>query len=117
MKEVFGSAYKEIKDQNNKTKRGRGAVHKAPIVVLASYDVIPIILQKRNRPNSFPRYFKMFHLEDLKRDSINETVFRYVKLSSHIKSDAYRGYNDLKHLIEENTAKVIPSKEGNVELP
>lgn len=115
--DAFVTVVKEIRNENDKSKRGRGALRKAPIVVLASYEQIPTEKQKRNRPNSYPLYFKMFHMEDLKRESINETIFRYVKLSSHIKSDAYRGYTDLKHLIEKHTAKVTPSKVGHIELP
>lgn len=115
--DAFVTVVKAIKDDTEQSKRGRGAVRKAPIVVMASYETIPTERQKKNRPSSYPLFFKMFHMEDLKRESINEKVFRYVKLSSHIKSDAYRGYTDLKQLLEKHTAKVIPSKRGHIELP
>jgi ISXO2-like transposase domain len=115
--DAFVTVVKVIKDEAEKSKRGRGAVRKAPILVMASYETIPSERQKRNRPNSFPLFFKMFQMEDLRRDTVNEKVFRYIKLTSNIKSDAYRGYTDFKKLVEKHQAKVIPAKRGHIELP
>jgi hypothetical protein len=56
-------------------------------------------------------------MEDLRRDTVNEKVFRYIKLTSNIKSDAYRGYADIKELVAKHQAKVIPAKRGHLELP
>jgi transposase-like protein len=115
--DAFITVVKSIDQEQRKSKRGRGSVRKAPIVVMASYENIPTKRQKKNRPLSYPKFFKMVQMVDLKRENINDTVFRYVKLSSHLKSDAYRGYTDLKELIEKHTAKVTPANEAHHELP
>jgi len=56
-------------------------------------------------------------MEDLKKESHNETVFGYVKLLSHLKSDAYPGYIDLNNLVAKRTSKIMPTKEDHTELP
>jgi len=70
------------------------------MLVLASCEHIPTAQQKRNGPTSYPLFFKMFQIEDLKKESLNETVFRYVKLTNHLRSDAYRSFSDLNKLVE-----------------
>ena len=117
MDDAFVTVVKEFKSTDEPSKRGRGSLRKAPILVLASYEQIPTEKQKRNRPKSYPKYFKMFQMEDLKRDSLNEKVFRYVKMETKIKSDAFKGYTDIKEFVKKHTAKVIPSKMGHIELP
>jgi len=59
----------------------------------------------------------MFQMEDFKKESLNETVFRYVKLTSYLKSDARNGSSDLNKLVEKHTSKITPAKEGHIELP
>jgi hypothetical protein len=114
--DAFVTVVKEFKGKQE-SKRGRGSLRKAPILVLASYDKIPADKRKKNRPSSYPRYFKMFQMDDLKRESLNEKVFRYVKASSKIKTDAFRAYTDINAFVAKHTAKVTPAQKGHIELP
>ena len=115
--DAFVTVVKAIKGDTEKSKRGRGSIRKAPMLVLASCEHIPTAQQKRNRPTSYPLFFKMFQIEDLKKGLLNETVFRYVKLTSYLKSDARNGSSDLNKLVEKHTSKITPAKEGHIELP
>lgn len=114
---AFVSEVKEIKNDSKKSKRGRGAVRKAPILSLASYERTPSGRQKRNRPRNYPLFFKMFQWEDLKKQPLNETVFRYGKLTSHVKSFAHRVYSYLNERAEKHTFTTTSAKEGHMEPP
>lgn len=83
--------------------------------MLASFSSLPKEKRKRNRPQSKPKYFKMFQMDDLKRDSLNDKIFRYVILNAHIKTDGFRGYTNLKEFVAKHTAKINPKEKGHIE--
>jgi hypothetical protein len=120
MDDAFITVVKEINagvTEEEKSKRGRGSIRKAPILVMASYSNIPRPKQKKGRPKTYPKFFKMIFSEDLKRESINNVAFKYIKLRSRVKTDGYRGYNDLKELMKDHIQKVTPQKVAHLELP
>lgn len=114
--DAFVTVVKQF-NKKEESKRGRGSIRKAPILVMASYREIPKKIIKKNRPTTNPQYFKMFQMEDLKRESVNDKVFRYIKLNTKIKSDAFSGYNDLKKFMDEHNATVTPASQAHIELP
>ena len=59
----------------------------------------------------------MFQMDDLKRDSLIDKIFRYVKLNVHIKTDGFRVYTDLKEFVAKHTTKITPKEKGQIELP
>ena len=119
MDDAFITVVKTIKEEKQKdgpAKRGRGSIRKAPILVMASYNPIKK-KQKKNRPKSYPRFFKMVVAEDLKMDTINEVAFRFIKLKSKVETDAYRGYNKLKEFMKSHKSKVTLPQQAHIELP
>ncbi|MDZ4750889.1 MAG: hypothetical protein SGI87_04660 [Flavobacteriales bacterium] len=102
---------------DEKAQRGRGSIRKAPILAMASYSNIPRHKQKKRRPKTYPKFFKMVFSEELTKESINDVAFEYIKLRSRVKTDGYRVYNDLKELMRKHIQKVIPQQMAHIELP
>jgi hypothetical protein len=115
--DAFVTVVKEIQPEPDESKRGRGSMRKAAILVLASYSKIPSKKRKKNRPSTNPGYFKVFHMESLDKLTINDTVFRYMKATCRLKTDGYKGYNDLGEFMKKHTAKITPPERGHIELP
>lgn len=105
----------KTKSKESPGKRGRGAERKATILVMASSE--PVKKKRKNRPGTFPKYFKMIVAEDLTKGTVNGLVRRYVKLRSRVKTDGYRCYSDLKIFMKEHIRKVIPANQAHIELP
>jgi transposase-like protein len=115
--EAFITVVKEIEPETRRDKRGRGAVRKSPVLVLASTISRSDKKVKKSKKSSLPLYFKMIQLPNLTSTSLNEGIFRNVKAKTHIFTDKFRSYNDIKHFVDKHTATKTPPKQAHETLP
>ncbi len=62
-------------------------------------------------------HIKMFVIDNLKSETIDEKVIRYIKKDSTIDSDDSTRYSNLKNLVEKHRPKVIPKEHVGKLLP
>jgi hypothetical protein len=115
--EAFITVVKKLDPRKKESKRGRGSLRKCSVLVFASTTKINPDVQKRNRPASLPRFFKMIRINDQSREEINEKVFRNVKARTHAYTDMFPSYTDLKDFLEKHTAKKMPPTKAHIDLP
>lgn len=96
-------------------KRGRGSQRKTKVLVVAESEEV-----EQPKPGKKSRkvgYIKMKVIPDLKAETINLVVSEYISSKSKIKSDDSTSYVGLSSRVEEHKAKVIKSKDIEIELP
>jgi transposase-like protein len=99
-----------------KLKRGRGSQKQSKVIVMAS-TVHTLKAPKKHKKQTKFRYVKMFVVDNLKSETINAKVEQNIQKSSLIKSDNYKGYNNIKELVWCHQPETVKPKEAAKVLP
>jgi hypothetical protein len=106
----FFSTKTPKREKDKPLKRGRGSQKKTKVLVMA--ESIPVEEEDKKYKDK-PRkvnHIKMFVIEDLKSETIDNEVIKSVKKTSIIDSDDSTSYTNLGKLIAEHRPKVIPKE-------
>lgn len=110
----FASHNSEV--DNKDQKRGRGSKSKGKVLVMTK--VVPILGRpKKHRKSSAFRYVKMIHVDELSSETINDKVIDSIFLESTVKTDAYKGFNNLYKVIAKHNSQVVPPDLASKALP
>jgi len=115
----FSFNINEFTGQRELLKRGKGSQKKAKVLVMASFNKVPLskFNDKKYKTPRRLKYIKMKVVEDLEITTIHSEVKKAIDTSSTVHTDAYRSYNKLPEIIEEhckynlqhdNSDKVLP---------
>ena len=96
-------------EKDKKLKRGRGSQKKTKVLVMV--ESVPIEKKSKKKSQNKPRKvnrIKMFVIDDLKSETIDNQVIKNVKKISIIDSDKSTSYTNFGKLVAEHRPKVIP---------
>jgi hypothetical protein len=116
--EGFFSVKTPEKEKDKPLKRGRGSQKKAKVLVMA--ESIPVEKKDAQKDKDKPRkvnHIKMFVIDDLKSETIDNKVVMNVNKTSILDSDKSTSYTNLSELIAEHRPKVIPKELTGKSLP
>jgi len=103
-------------EKSKPLKRGRGSQKKSKVLVMAESIPVEGKTTKGGKPRKVG-HIKMFVIDNLKSETIDEKVVRYIKKDSTIDSDDSTSYTNLKDLVEKHRPKVIPKEDVGKVLP
>ena len=116
--EGFFSTEVSENEKDNPLKRGRGSQKKSKVLVMA--ESVPIEENEGEKSKTKPRkvnHIKMFVIDNLRSETIDNKVVRNVVASSIIDSDDSTSYTNLGKLIAEHRPEVIPKELIGKSLP
>ena len=116
--EGFFTTETSEKEKNNPLKRGRGSQKKTKVLVMA--ESVSVEKNDAKKYKDKPRkvnHIKMFVIDDLKSETIDNKVVRHIEKTSIIDSDDSTSYTNLSKLIAEHRPKVIPKELIGRSLP
>ena len=102
-------------EKDKPLKRGKGSQKKSKVLVMAQTDE-GTPSKKSDKPTSV-KYIKMFVIEDLKSETIDEKVKMYIDPNSTIKSDDSKSYTNFSTIVKEHIHQVIEPKQVGKVLP
>ena len=114
--EGFFESVDTDKKDDEKRKRGRGSQKQSKVIVMSSTKLSNEKPKKNQKPTKL-RYVKMFVVEDLKADTINENVKQNIEHESVVKTDNFRGYSTLKDHVWCHLAQTVKPKDAGKVLP
>lgn len=116
--EIDDAFFKTHTDEeiDEEKKRGRGSQSQSKVLVMAKVDPKQGRPRKNKKPSAF-RYVKMIVIPDSTSETMNKTVSDNVDSSVVIKSDGWRGFNNIKEISSRHIRKVVPPKEASKVLP
>jgi hypothetical protein len=117
--DAFFKVNKDTHDPHPELFRGGRGSKGQQQVLLAVESIERIGDKKRNdlQENTRAGRLRMAVVSDGKGQTMKYKVQGWVKANSVVKSDAYGGFNRVKDIVGEHTAKVIPPEQGHVVLP
>ena len=103
-------------DDDQPTKRGRGSQEQTTVLVMAKVD------PKRGRPkkhkkSSAFRYVKMVVIPNSSSETMNQNLSEHATNEVIIKSDGWKGFNNIKDVSAKHIKKIVPPKEASKVLP
>ena len=116
--EGFFSTEMPEKEKNKPLKRGRGSQKKTKVLVMA--ESVPIEENDDKKSKGKPRkvnHIKMFVIDDLRAETIDNKVISNVEASAIIDSDDSTSYTNLGKLVAEHRPQVIPKELIGDSLP
>ncbi len=114
--EGFFSTEIPEEEKSKPLKRGRGSQKKSKVLVMAESIPVEGKVTRGGKPRKVG-HIKMFVIDNLKAETIDEKVIRYIKRDSTIDSDDSTSYTNLKNLVEKHRPKVIPKEDVGKVLP
>jgi transposase-like protein len=96
-------------------KRGRGSQDKMKVLVMVESNEVE--QEKDYKKNRKLGYVKMKIMDSLTSDDINYEIKKSVNKNSHIFTDGYRGYNNLRKIVNNHTKMIVKPKECMKKLP
>lgn len=96
-------------------KRGRGSQRKSKVLVMAESEFVES--PKRGKKPKRVGYLKMKVIDNLQKDTINETVKQLVNAATEVDTDDSTSYTELKNFIPRHNAMVIPEEKVGEILP
>lgn len=99
-------------------KRGRGSLSQAKVLVLI--ESIPVEIKDiryKHKPSRKCGHLKMIVMNDLKSNTINQTIEPIVQKESIAMTDKYRGYSKLKTLLHHEEINTSGMKEVHKVFP
>ena len=115
--EGFFSTETTDTEKNNPLKRGCGSQKKSKVLVMA--ESIPMeddSVSKNGKPRKVG-HIRMFVINDLKLETIDEKVIENIDKQSIIDSDNSTSYTNFNALVKEHRPQVIPKKDVGKALP
>ena len=103
------------RDPEAPLKRGAGSERQAKVVVMA--ESTPITDPKKGRKKYRCGYFKMFAIEDLQAETIDQQAKNGIESESELRTDNSKSHRGLKKLVKKHEAITLPGKEGSKVLP
>lgn len=103
-------------EKDEPTKRGRGSQKKTKVLVMAETQTSSDEPKKGQKPTKV-KYLKMLVIDDLKAETIENKVTLCIEQDSTIKTDNSTSYTNLKKVVKEHIAQVIPKELIGVVLP
>ena len=103
-------------EMDGEKKRGRGSQSQSKVLVMAKVDPKQGRPRKNRKPSAF-RFVKMVVIPDSTAETMNKTVSDNVDPSVVIKSDGWRGFNNIKEISSRHIRIVVPPKEASKVLP
>ena len=116
--EGFFSTEMLEKEKNKPLKRGRGSQKKTKVLVMA--ESVPVEKNEDKKSKGKPRkvnHIKMFVIDDLRAETIDNKVKNNVEASAIIDSDDSTSYTNLGKLVAEHCPQVIPKELIGKSLP
>lgn len=113
--EGYFSTETPIEEKDKPLKRGRGSQKKSKVLVMAESELV-----ESPKPGKKPRrvgYLKMKVIEDLTKETINQSVKELAGNISEIDTDDSTSYVDLKEFVPKHNARVIPKQKVGEVLP
>lgn len=104
-------------EKDKPLKRGRGSQKKSKVLVMA--ESVPVesgTTDKYGKPRKVG-YLKMFVIDDLKSETIDEKVINNIDKQSIIDTDNSTSYTNFKTLVREHRPQIIPKNEIGKILP
>jgi len=111
---------KELSKQqvNEEQKRGRGSINHLKVLVLIESTPVEVIEEKnKHKPQRKCGHLKMQVMEDLKAETINNTIKSTVNEGTNAITDKYRGYVKLKDLLKHEQINTSEIKEVHTVFP
>lgn len=102
-------------EKDKPLKHGRGSQKKSKVLVMAQTEE-GTPSKKSDKPTSV-KYIKMFVIENLKFETIDEKVRMYIDPDSTIKSDVSKSYTNFSTIVKEHIHQVIEPKQVGKVLP
>ena len=115
--EGFFSTLTNEEFKNQPLKRGSGSQKKSKVLVMA--ESVPAedgTTTKKGKTRKVGN-IKMFVIDDLRAETINENIIKHIDQQSIIDSDNSTSYTNFKNLVKEHRPKVISKKEVSKLLP
>ncbi len=103
------------RDPEAPLKRGVGSERQAKVVVMA--ESTPVADPKKGRKKYRCGYFKMFAIEDLQSETIDQQAKNGVEPDSELRTDNSKSHKGLKKMVKRHVAITLPGKEGSKILP
>ncbi len=103
-------------EKSNPLKRGRGSQKKSKVLVMAESTPVEGEVTRGGKPRKVG-HIKMFVIDNLKAETIDEKVIRYIDRDSTIDSDDSTSYTNLKNLVDKHRPKVIQKEDLGKALP
>jgi hypothetical protein len=116
--EGFFSTEMVEKEKNKPLKRGRGSQKKTKVLVMA--ESVPVEENYDKKSKGKPRkvnHIKMFVIDDLRAETIDNKVINNVETSAIIDSDDSTSYTNLGKLVAKHRPQVIPKEQIGKSLP
>jgi len=116
--EGFFSTEVSENEKDKPLKRGRGSQKKSKVLVMA--ESVPVEKAEGKKRHDKPRkvnHIKMFVIEDLKAETIDNEVIKHIEASSIIDSDDSTSYTNLSKLFAAHRPEVIPKELIGKSLP
>ena len=111
---------KEIsKEQlNEEQKRGRGSINHLKVLVMVESSPIEIIDDwNKHKPKRKCGHLKMIVMENLKSDTINNTIGNSVQNGTNAITDKFKGYSKLKAILKHQEINTSGMKEVHKTFP
>lgn len=115
MDDAFFTTHGDKADED-KRKRGRGSQSKSKVLVMSKIDPKKGRPKKHKKSSAF-RYVRMVVIPDSSAQTINSEAELNVQAESTVKTDAWKGFYNLKDIVNKHISKVVPPKEASKVLP
>jgi transposase-like protein len=115
----FSFGIDEFSGVKETLKRGKGSQKKAKVLVMASFNKVPISefkFKKYKTPRSL-KYIKMKVIEDLESETIKQVVQKSIDKDSTVHTDGYKSYNKLPEIIKTHCSYNLKHDNSNAVLP
>lgn len=106
-------------NDEEKNKRGRGSDKQAKVLVaIESNPATATDKDKKHNKGRRAGHLKMIVMDDLSKEGINYEIQKGVNKDAVVETDGYKGYADLKNIIEQHKVTVMVNpKEANKVFP
>jgi hypothetical protein len=104
------------RDENEPAKRGRGSQRQAEVLVMVESRPNPA-QEKKYKKDRVVGYVKMFVMNGLRADDINQETELALAKGSSVLTDGYKAYSHLKEVVGKHVPMKTLPKEAHKKLP
>lgn len=116
--ELDDAFYKTHKDDEDdeEQKRGRGSKTQSKVLVMSKIDPKRGRPKKHKKTSAF-RYVRMVVIPDSSAETMNKETEDKVIQETIVKTDGWRGFRQLKDIVNKHISKVVPPEDASRVLP
>jgi hypothetical protein len=103
-------------DDTDIIKRGRGSQTQSKVLVMSKIEPKRGRPKKHKKPSAF-RYVRMVVIPDSSAETMNKETEEKILPETTVKTDGWRGFNQLKHIVNKHVSKVVPPQDASKVLP